>query len=173
MPRLDALLARGASGVYWLEGQATPAALRRAAADAGRALVRASLGAARGKAALLDRLAAALALPDWFGRNWDALEEALGEAGPGGLVLLLDGVDGLARGAPADLRALLGVLRAAARSRRGGPSPLLALLRGEGRPPGVAAADLRARRGAAAPRRARPAPRGSAPGRGGRSGRRA
>ncbi|MYS08545.1 hypothetical protein GTW71_19345 [Streptomyces sp. SID6041] len=29
------------------------------------------------KAGLMDRCAAALALPDWFGRNWDALADCL------------------------------------------------------------------------------------------------
>ncbi|MFF3609680.1 barstar family protein [Streptomyces sp. NPDC002463] len=29
------------------------------------------------KAALMDRCAVALALPDWFGRNWDALADCL------------------------------------------------------------------------------------------------
>ncbi|MER7839527.1 barstar family protein [Streptomyces sp. NPDC096040] len=29
------------------------------------------------KAGLMDRAAAALSLPDWFGRNWDALADSL------------------------------------------------------------------------------------------------
>lgn len=33
--------------------------------------------AARGKDAILDAFAEALELPDWFGRNWDALVDAL------------------------------------------------------------------------------------------------
>jgi RNAse (barnase) inhibitor barstar len=31
------------------------------------------------KAALLDEIASALAFPDWFGRNWDALDDCLGD----------------------------------------------------------------------------------------------
>lgn len=31
------------------------------------------------KAALMDRSAQALALPDWFGRNWDALADSLAD----------------------------------------------------------------------------------------------
>ncbi|MET8584329.1 barstar family protein [Streptomyces collinus] len=31
------------------------------------------------KAGLMDRAARALALPDWFGRNWDALADSLGD----------------------------------------------------------------------------------------------
>ncbi|MGX9887786.1 barstar family protein [Streptomyces sp. NPDC002276] len=32
-----------------------------------------------GKAGLMDGVAHALALPDWFGRNWDALADSLGD----------------------------------------------------------------------------------------------
>ncbi|MCX4702319.1 barstar family protein [Streptomyces sp. NBC_01352] len=31
------------------------------------------------KAGLMDRCARALGLPDWFGRNWDALADSLGD----------------------------------------------------------------------------------------------
>ncbi|MFG2881013.1 barstar family protein [Streptomyces sp. NPDC048297] len=31
------------------------------------------------KAGLMDRVASALALPDWFGRNWDALVDSLSD----------------------------------------------------------------------------------------------
>lgn len=31
------------------------------------------------KAGLMDRAARALGLPDWFGRNWDALADSLGD----------------------------------------------------------------------------------------------
>src|SRR5215212_8791864 len=38
---------------------------------------RVSLAGARTKEALLDRIAKALSFPDWFARNWDALEDCL------------------------------------------------------------------------------------------------
>jgi hypothetical protein len=50
--------------------------------------------AGRDEAGLLDALAAALDLPRYFGRNWDALEECLRDlGGPGhpGFVLLVEG----------------------------------------------------------------------------------
>ncbi len=45
------------------------------------------------KAAFMDRVATALRLPDWFGRNWDALADCLGDpdwgpARPGRLVVV-------------------------------------------------------------------------------------
>ncbi|MBO1331578.1 barstar family protein [Streptomyces sp. VRA16 Mangrove soil] len=57
------------------------------------------------KAAFMDRCAAALDLPDWFGRNWDALADALGDPGqlPQGaerLVLVVGGWREYARRAP-------------------------------------------------------------------------
>ncbi|MFJ8281599.1 barstar family protein [Streptomyces griseoviridis] len=48
------------------------------------------------KAGFMDRVARALALPDWFGRNWDALADVLSDpgfwpeaaAGPGLLIVV-------------------------------------------------------------------------------------
>ncbi|MER5946217.1 barstar family protein [Streptomyces sp. NPDC001904] len=59
------------------------------------------------KAALMDRCAAALDLPRWFGRNWDALADALGdpgqlpeEAAERGLLLVVTGWREYARREP-------------------------------------------------------------------------
>ncbi|MFG3015957.1 barstar family protein [Streptomyces cinerochromogenes] len=45
----------------------------------GRYTVTLDLDGVTGKAALMDRVARALALPDWFGRNWDALADSLSD----------------------------------------------------------------------------------------------
>ncbi|MEF2525632.1 MULTISPECIES: barstar family protein [Streptomyces] len=50
-----------------------------AAEEAGWATVRVDLGGVRGKAELMRRWEEALELPHWFGRNWDALADALGD----------------------------------------------------------------------------------------------
>jgi RNAse (barnase) inhibitor barstar len=42
------------------------------------------------KARLLAELQRALALPDWFGANWDAVVDVLRERADGGLALVLD-----------------------------------------------------------------------------------
>lgn len=50
------------------------------------------------KRSLLDALADILALPSWFGRNWDALEECLGDLDnlpPRPRVLVFDSLDDL------------------------------------------------------------------------------
>lgn len=61
-------------------------------------LARVDVAGAPGKQAVLERVAKALALPGWFGGNWDALEECLGDladSGAPGCVLLLAGAHGL------------------------------------------------------------------------------
>jgi len=77
-------------------------------------LAQADLGGAGSKDALLERLAAALGFPAWFGGNWDALEDCLGDLGwrtGDGHVILLRGQGDL----PADdLGVLLDVLAASA-----------------------------------------------------------
>ncbi|MFF8867145.1 MULTISPECIES: barstar family protein [unclassified Streptomyces] len=43
----------------------------------GRFVVALDLAGVTDKPGLMDRVARALALPDWFGRNWDALADSL------------------------------------------------------------------------------------------------
>src|SRR5690242_15475704 len=45
----------------------------------GPCVVRLDLGGITGKADLMDRSAQALGLPDWLGRNWDALTDSLAD----------------------------------------------------------------------------------------------
>ena len=66
------------------------------------------------KATLLERMAQALGFPGWFGGNWDALEDCLGDLSwrPGeGHVLLFGGYEELP---PDELGVLLDVLSACA-----------------------------------------------------------
>ncbi len=72
--------------------------------------------------ALFERVAQALDFPDWFGRNWDALEDCLGDlswrAAASGHVLVFESYP---RGE--ELRVLLDVLRSSAQywAQRGRP----------------------------------------------------
>ena len=72
------------------------------------------LAGTQDKEALLERLATALALPEWFGGNWDALEDCLTDlswrAGAGHVILFGDPGELAAD----DLGVLLEVLAAAA-----------------------------------------------------------
>ena len=67
---------------------------------------RVRLSGARDKQALMQRIAGALQFPSWFGANWDALEDCLGDLSwfkAGGHVLLFEGAADL----PADERGIL------------------------------------------------------------------
>jgi len=92
----------------------------------------ARLATPRSKLAFLDALAADLDFPDWFGRNWDSLEELLGAPEPALAVPVLIVWEGWAALAAADPRAwstAREVLRDAAAARRArGAGPLIVLL---------------------------------------------
>lgn len=62
------------SGVYRV---ASSEDLEAAGQAAGLAVARIPLGSATSKESLLRAVSAALEFPDWFGENWDALEDCL------------------------------------------------------------------------------------------------
>lgn len=69
-------------------------------------VARIGLAGATDKAALMARVARALAFPDWFGNNWDALEDCLTDLSwskADGHILLFEGAADL----PADERGIL------------------------------------------------------------------
>ncbi len=79
-------------------------------------IVQVGLAGAVAKEALLGRIAQALAFPDWFGGNWDALEDCLGDLSwspAAGHVLLFDGAAALAAD---DRGILIDILASAAAS---------------------------------------------------------
>ena len=79
------------------------------------------------KQALMQRIAGALQFPTWFGANWDALEDCLGDltwCKAGGHVLLFEGAPDL----PADERGiLLDILASAAANWRERGRPFFAV----------------------------------------------
>ncbi len=80
------------AGVYRLN--CTVDDLRNAAQEAAFALFEVDLAEAHSKGALLAALAEVIAAPEWFGNNWDALADALGDLSwhpaPGYVLLLRD-----------------------------------------------------------------------------------
>ena len=61
-------------------------------------VARIDLAGAAAKDALIGRIAEALAFPEWFGGNWDALEDCLSDlswSNAGGHVLLIEGAAAL------------------------------------------------------------------------------
>lgn len=87
---------------------------------------------AQTRAELLAALGATLDFPDYYGQNFDALEDCLGDVGRGhvGTVLLWDAWGTLARGDARAFSVALTVLGSRAAAERGGPFSVL--LRGEG-----------------------------------------
>lgn len=79
-----------------------PRADEAAAERAGWQAVTLSTPAGTDKPALMDGFARALALPAWFGRNWDALADSLRDvhppAGRAGVLLVWRGSDSLDEG---------------------------------------------------------------------------
>ena len=94
--------------------------------DAGFDLVRIDLASVSDKDQLLGQLASALAFPDWFGHNWDALEDCLTDlswrAG-GQHVLLIEGFETLRARRPDEFGVLVDILASSAQywSERGRP----------------------------------------------------
>jgi len=80
---------------------------------AGLDVVPIRLAGVANKDALLERFAGALEFPDWFGGNWDALEDCLGDLSwrpRGDRVLLIEGFESLASVSHDDFRVLLDLL---------------------------------------------------------------
>jgi hypothetical protein len=99
------------SGVYRAPGTTE---IEDAARGTRLDLVRVDLRGAEDKDALLERLAGALGFPDWFGGNWDALEDCLQDlswrAGDGHVLVF----DGQGEVGPDELGVLIDVLGASA-----------------------------------------------------------
>lgn len=114
----DGLLAQAAeAGVYFLP-ESDLEELREAAAVNRFPCLPVDLRDCADKAALLQRLAEALHFPDYFGHNWDALNDCLvglRQPDTGGLVLLLAHSETLRREATADFKTAMEVLQDASR----------------------------------------------------------
>jgi hypothetical protein len=91
------------------------------------ALAHVEVTGAAGKEALLARIAKALSFPEWFGGNWDALEESLADlawSGTRGCVVLFEGAEALPE---ADRAELCEVLAAAAQTWKERQRPFFAV----------------------------------------------
>ena len=113
------------SGVY---RAARMDAVLEAACQRGLRVARIDLSSRAGKPELLRAFSAALEFPDWFGENWDALEDCLTDlswlAAPGHLIL----IDGFANLGRDEQDVLCGVLAGAAEFWRAQRTPFYAVL---------------------------------------------
>jgi RNAse (barnase) inhibitor barstar len=104
------------AGVYHMPGDGEEA-LIAAAERNGCFVFRVDLAKARDKEQLLDTIAQAMAFPEWFGHNWDALLDCLADLGwrpAEGYVVILEHCDGIHGRAEADFVQTLQVFEAAA-----------------------------------------------------------
>lgn len=131
MSGLAGLLAgRVPPGAYRWHAAHDVADVRRAVASVGRPFAHLDGARVESVPELHDALAAALALPDWYGRNLDALADCLRDVDPA-TVLLWDAWSGLARAEPRVLAIALDLLG----------ERISVLLRGDGPDPGLPALD--------------------------------
>ena len=106
------------SGVYRVRSDS---AVLDALREGGLAAAKVPLKGAASKQELLERIAQALKFPEWFGGNWDALEDCLTEAG--GYLLFYD-----SGSLPADDRGvLIDVLASSAEFRAEQGEPFFAI----------------------------------------------
>lgn len=125
MPALDRaqlpahLRDAGRAGVRSL-AQAQLPAVREAALSLGFRACTIHLEGCADKHAVLARFTQALSFPDWFGDNWDALADALGDLGwlpeSDGYVLMLLGHEAFERADHDGYATLVGILDAVSRS---------------------------------------------------------
>lgn len=111
----EVLADAGQAGIYQLPSD--DAALEAAAVDSDFAVWRVDLAGVRGKQELLETIARELAFPEWFGSNWDALEDCLTDLGwcvASGYALILENAGGFAAADPDEFEAALEVFDAAA-----------------------------------------------------------
>jgi len=113
--------------VQLLPGSSTAAdALEKLGRSLGWQVVRVELAGCLDKQCLLERVAAALQFPDWFGHNWDAFFDCLADLGwrsGAGYLLLLEHVGDLRDTSPEAFDTAVLILRDAAETwdRRGVP----------------------------------------------------
>lgn len=116
---LRALLADASqNGTYFIDVRDREG-LEEIARELGFAAAVVDLAGCLDKDEVLDRFAAALRLPDWFGRNWDALVDCLGDLSwlpADGYLLLLDHVGAWRTAEPDQFATALEILDDAART---------------------------------------------------------
>lgn len=130
----DPVPAAIAGGVHRLRSKEPTSAVAEGLERAGWSVRVVDLADATDKAAIMERFVDGLALPAWFGRNWDALSDSLRDlgwwaAGVRGRVIVVRGAGRTDTGSAADRSTLEEILAEAADSWAGTGTPLVVLLR--------------------------------------------
>ena len=114
---LGSLLADASQGGAYFVAESDTAAITEAGAALGYVMARVDLAGCVDVSTLFARFARALRFPEWFGHNWDALADSLGDLSwlPGsGYVLLIENASGWRAAAGDDAAILLAILNDAA-----------------------------------------------------------
>lgn len=126
MSTLEDFLADHPPGVYSWSYPAAADDVRREVETAGRRFVHLDTGDAEDKPAFLDRAAGAFGFPGWFGRNWDAFADSLGDVrSHSGTVVLWEGWEPFAHANEQQFAVALEILRERAESTLGGSFTVL------------------------------------------------
>lgn len=118
------------AGAYFIDAR-DARALADAAGELGYALARADFGDCRDKDDALRRIAVALRFPDWFGGNWDALNDSVNDLSwwpAPGYVLLIEHAGGWQSQHPDEAATLVEILNDAAQDWARARTPFWALL---------------------------------------------
>lgn len=138
---LQSLIDAQRGGVHFLDGHVEPKKVQALARKAGYAFFHVEGKSIERKEQLLNAMATALSLPSHFGRNWDALEECLGdmEGVEGkGYLLYYDHVDGLLSAHPDQFATLVEIVRDAVETWKEDGTAMIVLFSGAKAPKGVA-----------------------------------
>jgi RNAse (barnase) inhibitor barstar len=118
------------SGIYRWPARLSVARLGSAAGDAGWRCVIVLGSGVETKAEFLAACSDAFEFPDYFGHNWDALDECLADLAPApGYLVLLTGMRAFAERAPADWVLARAIFAAAAERWRAAGVPFVVLVR--------------------------------------------
>jgi RNAse (barnase) inhibitor barstar len=138
---LKDLLDDGKGGVFFLPEHALPKDVAACAKRAKFAYFHIEGKLIARKEQLLNHVATSLRFPDYFGGNWDALEECLADmewVDAPGYLIYYDHIDPLANEHPDQLQTFVEICRDAVASWKEDGTPMVVLLSGTKAPKGVA-----------------------------------
>ncbi|MES2354907.1 MAG: barstar family protein [Pseudomonadota bacterium] len=134
MEQIKTLIDEKRSGVYWLNSHVTPAELEKTAKIAGLAYFHIEGQKLTKKEQFLNHAALAMHFPEYFGDNWDALEDCLTDLSwidANNYLVAYDHTDIFAEHAPQHFDTVLEIFKESAEFWHGQGKSMIILLRGK------------------------------------------